>query len=143
MTEPKENYDAASKLLNQASEAETWKEWTYAYLESLKSLLPQFKAQEAPVTTVLVGLTVLVFTLQAFLYLLITGSFPEGILVLLTQRSELTGLTAWLFVNLPIPSWLLTEFLHKGIGHFIANIALLALFGKIVEPKLQTRHFIL
>jgi len=143
MTQPENNKDAASKLLDQAKEAESWKEWTYAYLDSLKSISYQFRAQNAPVSTLLIGLTVFVFSIQAFLYLLFTDSITEGVLILLTQRGALTGLTAWLFVNYPLPSWLLTEFLHKGIGHFIANIALLALFGKIIEPKFQKSHFIL
>jgi len=143
MSKKNHDNDAATKFLNQAQKAETWKEWLNVYYESLKSVVYQFKAQKAPVTAGLVGITSLVFSLQAFLYLLITDTFPEGILIVLTNRGALTGLTAWLFVNFPSYSWFLTEFLHKGIGHFIANIALLALFGKTIEPKFQTRRFIL
>lgn len=142
MAKTKGDYDAASKLLNQAQAAETWNEWIYAYTESLKSIPYQFKARKTPVTVVLIGLTTLVFLLQTLLYLLITETFPEGLFIVLTKRGALTGLTAWLFVNFPLPSWLLTEFLHKGIGHFIANITLLALFGKIVEPTFHTRRII-
>lgn len=101
------------------------------------------RARDAPVTAVLILITATVFTLQSVFHLYITESFPIGILIIFTQRSTLTGLTAYLFVNFPWIAWPLAEFLHKGVGHFITNIALLALFGKIIEPRFQTRHYIL
>lgn len=143
MADTEEPRDAASKFLAQANEAETWREWVTIYRDFFKSIPDQVKAREAPVTAVLILITVTVFALQSVLHLYITESFPLGILVILTQRSALTGLTAYLFVNFPWIAWPLAEFLHKGVGHFIANIALLALFGKIIEPRFQTRHYIL
>lgn len=143
MADPEEYRDAASKFLAQADEAETWREWVFIYWKFFKPIPDQIRARDAPVTSILILITVFIFTIQSVLHLYITESFPIGILVILTQRSALTGLSAYLFVNFPWIAWPLAEFLHKGVGHFIANIALLALFGKIIEPRFQTRYYIL
>lgn len=143
MVDPDEYRDAASKYIAQANEAETWREWFFIFRDFFKTIPGQFRLRDTPVTAVLILITITVFTLQSVLHLYITESFPIGILVILTQPSTLTGLTAYLFLNFPWIAWPLAEFLHKGVGHFIANIALLALFGKIIEPRFQTRYYIL
>ncbi|QSW98177.1 rhomboid family intramembrane serine protease [Haloterrigena alkaliphila] len=143
MADQEEYRDAASKSLAQANEAETWREWVSIYRDFFKAIPGQVRDRDAPVTAILILITITVFILQSVLYLYITESFPIGILVILTQRSALTGLTAYLFVDFPWIAWPLAEFLHKGVGHFVANIALLALFGKIIESRFQTRYYIL
>lgn len=143
MVDSEEYRDAASNFLAQARDAETLKEWVSIYGDFFNAIPDQVRARDAPVTAVLILIAVTAFILQSVLYLHITESFPIGILVILTQRSALTGLTAHLFVNYPWMAWPLAEFLHKGVGHLIANITLLALFGKIIEPRFQTRHYLL
>ena len=66
-----------------------------------------------------------------------------GFLYILIQPGSLRGLNAHFFLNYPMLAWSTSEFLHKGVKHFVANIALLALFGKIVEPRFRTRYYIL
>lgn len=143
MVDPEDNRDAASKFLAKANKAETWREKIFIFRDFFKVIPDQVRVRDAPVTAVLILIIICVFTLQSVLHLYITESFPIGMLVILTQPSALTGLTAYLFVNFPGIAWSLAEFLHKGVGHFIANIALLALFGKIIEPRFQTRYYIL
>lgn len=143
MSKSEHREDAAANFLAQAKDAENWKEWASIHRDFFKPIPDRFRSREARITVVLILITATVFTLQALLHLYITESFLIGILVILTQPSSLTGLNAYLFVNIPWAACPLAEFLHKGIRHFIANIALLGLFGKIIEPRFQTRHYIL
>lgn len=52
-------------------------------------------------------------------------------------------MNAYIFINYPWLAWPLTEFLHRGIGHITANVFGLAIFGKIVEPLLKKRYYLI
>lgn len=117
-------------------------EWTEAYFDFGRSFLTQFKEQEAPITSYLIGLTALVFSIQTVLYLIAVDNLSTGVLTILLDRNVFLGLNAYYFLNNTWVAWPLSEFIHRGIGHFISNIAILALFGKILEPKFRTRHYI-
>jgi membrane associated rhomboid family serine protease len=143
MSESEKHYDAASRLLTKAKESESWDELSSAYFEFMKSLFYQLKTQQARITLILVSLTTLVFLLQSILYLYLTDSFLIGTLVILIQPGALQGLTNHLFLDFPWVAWPLSEFLHKGMRHFIGNVVLLTLFGKVLEPKFKTKHYIL
>jgi len=143
MTDQDQQYDAISKWLTGVDEAETWKEWGNAYLEVAKSLLQHFNQQQAPVTGYLIGIVLIVFSLQSALFLYMTGSSTAGIIAILSQKGALRGVSAHIFLEFPWIAWPLAEFMHKGIAHLFGNIALLAILGKIVEPRFKRRYYIL
>ena len=49
--------------------------------------------------------------------------------------------TNYFFFKYPGPAWLLTFFLHKGIGHFFVNVALIGFVGRVVEPQFSKRAY--
>jgi membrane associated rhomboid family serine protease len=124
-------------------EAESMKETNKIFAEFLTSFWKQGSSPYAPVTAVLAALVLIFFGAQIAVDSLFRDGFLVSLISTLSEPDYLRGVTAWIFHEFPFLAWPLSPFLHKGILHFTANIALLALFGKYVEAQFKTRHFIL
>lgn len=124
-------------------EAGSMQETNKVVAEFLTSSWQQGSSPYAPVTAVLAALVLIVFGAQIAVDSLFSGSFLVSLTSTLLEPGYLRGVTAWIFHHFPFLAWPLSPFLHKGILHFTANIALLALLGKYVEPQVKTRYFIL
>lgn len=57
--------------------------------------------------------------------------------------ASILGVTSYFFLHYPVPAWLLTFFLHKGVMHFLANVALIGFVGRVVEPTFSKREYLL
>ena len=121
--------DAGRELYSRLRESQSFGETIKAYEGFLRRGLGQLSIQRAPVTQTLVYLTIAVFTIQVWFYSRVSGA------------SE--GLNVWFFLNYPQIAWPLTEFIHRGLGHFIANVLFLIILGRIVEPEFRSRYFVL
>lgn len=142
MSDSGDGYDALQKYWRQITQAESWREWLSANQEFISSLISQIKERHAPVTAALAGLTVAVFLIQTALYLGATGILT-GLIDIFSNQYSLRGLNAWIFLNIPVIPWIFSPFIHVGIPHFAANVALLMLYGKYVEPQFPRKYFIL
>ncbi|MCT9096961.1 rhomboid family intramembrane serine protease [Haloarchaeobius sp. HME9146] len=57
-------------------------------------------------------------------------------------QASIIGVTSYFFLEYPVPAWLLSFFLHKGILHFLANIALIGIIGRVVEQYFSTGAYL-
>lgn len=56
--------------------------------------------------------------------------------------ASILGVTSYVFLHYPVPAWLLTFFLHRGAMHFLANVALIGVVGRVVEPEFSERRYL-
>lgn len=56
--------------------------------------------------------------------------------------ASILGVTSYFFLYYPIPAWFLTFFLHKGVMHFLANVALISFVGRVVESEFSKRGYL-
>lgn len=124
-------------------EAGSIREMNKIFAEFLTSFWQQGSSPYAPATAALAALVLIFFGFQIAVDSLFRGSFLVSLISALLEPGYLRGVTAWIFHEFPLLAWVLSPFLHKGILHFTANIALLTLFGKYVESHTNTRYFIL
>lgn len=57
--------------------------------------------------------------------------------------ASILGVTSYFFLHYPVPAWLLTFFLHKGVMHFLANVAIIGFLGRVVESTFSKRKYVL
>lgn len=143
MSDSDENYDAVRRFWERTKDSENWSEWLQVFKESGNSFFQQATKLHAPVTAIMAGLVVVTFFLQIGVDTWFTDSAVISLLSSILEPGYLRAVTAWIFHQHPYVGWPLSPFLHKGIQHFSANLVLLALFGKYVEPRFKTRYFVL
>lgn len=96
--------------------------------ETLLELAPDLRDRHSPITNYVVLGICLVFLVQEIAAALLGASNPD--------------LTSYFFLEYPVPAWLLSFFLHKGLGHFFVNIALIGFIGRVVEPQFSKRAYL-
>jgi membrane associated rhomboid family serine protease len=143
MSDRETSPDALTRLLSRARDASTGAELTDAYVDFGKSVVVQFSQIEAPVTRYIIWVALTVFAVLSSFYIQIQDNWMLGVLTVLTDLNALRGLNAYFFINYHWLAWPLTEFLHRGIGHVAANVFGLAILGKIVEPLIKKRYYLL
>lgn len=99
------------------------------HTSTLRGLGSDLRNRESPITLKIVLAISLVFLAQ------------EVAAVLL--GTSILGVTSYFFLEYPVPAWLLSFFLHKGVKHFFANIALIGFVGRVVEPEFSRRLYLL
>lgn len=97
--------------------------------DPLRELVTDLRNRNSPITNYVVLAICLVFFVQE----LAAVYFGASIL----------GVTSYFFLEYPVPAWLLTFFLHKGVLHFLANVALIGFVGRVVEPMFSKRGYLL
>lgn len=98
------------------------------YATTLRGLPSDLRKREAPITQwvlLAICLVVLGQTLAA-VYL----------------HTSILGVTSYFFLEYPIPAWSLSFFLHRDVLHFLANIALIGLIGRVVEQDFPSRTYL-
>lgn len=109
------------------SDSESFSQWSRRIT---REFVTELRNAEFPITKKLLALITVIFGLQVMLALIGDGSVRDA--------------TAWLFLNYPKPTWFLSFFLHQGILHLLANIAIIGLLGAVIEPKFgRTRYWVL
>lgn len=102
----------------------------------------QFRSKSAPVTRALVWLTIAVFGFQTLAFVRVRPDGVSALTGMLTQEAALVPLNTALFLTFPGPAWLFSPFIHKGLGHVASNLLLLAVFGRLVEPRLRSGRYL-
>lgn len=95
--------------------------------DTIRNIPPDLSNRDSPITQWLVLTIFVVFLAQ-------------GIAAAIFQDS-IIGVTSFFFLEYPLSAWLLSFFLHKGIIHFLANIALIGITGRVVEQYFSTRAY--
>lgn len=84
-------------------------------------LAAAWRSRESPATRFLVAVITGVFAIQIGLWSL-------------TPTATIEQLTVFLFLEAPVGSWVLSFFLHRGVPHYLANVSVILLAGRVVEP---------
>lgn len=135
--------DARRVFVSALKNADSLTDTVSIYIGFIRAAIDQASERKAPYTKLLIFTTLAVFSIQIGLFFRVNQN-PLGALVsLLTERGPLEGLNAWFFIHYPLMAWPLTEFIHRGLGHFLVNIGLLGLFGSYVEPGIRRRYYVL
>lgn len=90
-------------------------------LHAVHSLGADLRARDAPITTVLAILLLVVFLEQAAAALL------AGV--------SIEAIASHLFLEYTTWAWLLSFFLHRNLVHFATNVALIWLLGRVLEAS--------
>lgn len=98
------------------------------YLRTLRGLVTDLRDRESPITHWIVLAICLVFFVQEVVAALLGAS--------------IWAITDYFFLRYPVPAWLLSFFLHKGIKHFLANVALIGFLGRVVEPTFTKEQYL-
>lgn len=94
----------------------------------LAAVAADLRDRESPVTAVVVASVLAVFAVQALTAARLGA--PIGVV------------TAGVFVREPALAWLLSPLLHRDVSHLVANVAVLALVGRVVEGAFATRDYV-
>lgn len=98
------------------------------YRAILRGLVTDLRDRHSPTTNYVVLAICLVFLTQE-----ITAVY---------LGASILGVTSYFFLKYPVPAWLLTFFLHQGVMHFLANVALIGFVGRVVEPQFSKRGYL-
>jgi membrane associated rhomboid family serine protease len=142
MTGPDEE-NTLKRYYRRMGQAGSIRETNKVYYGFWTAFWRQINSRHAPVTAVLSAMVLVFFFAQVLVDSLFRDSILISLIGTILKPGYLKGVTAWLYINFPFVAWLSSPFLHKGIFHLLSNIALLAIFGKYVEPQIKTRYFIL
>ena len=96
--------------------------------EHVTTLLAELRQYPAPFTTWLVGVVCVAFAGQVALALEVGHSIRL--------------VTGALFLEYPEAAWVLSPFLHRDIGHFAVNVALLAFLGTTNERQFSPLQYL-
>ncbi|SFR37213.1 Membrane associated serine protease, rhomboid family [Halogeometricum rufum] len=96
---------------------------------SIDTLASELREYESPITLYLSTAIATIFTVQ--LILTIQWGSPS-----------IYATTGFLFLNGPEIAWILSPLLHRGPFHFLANILLLLLIGRVTESHLSRTRFL-
>lgn len=98
------------------------------YATTLRGLLSDLRQREAPITQ---------WVLLA-ICLVVLGQTVAAVYL----HASILGVTSYFFLEYPIPAWSLSFFLHRDVLHFLANIALIGLIGRVVEQDFSSRAYL-
>lgn len=90
--------------------------------------LVDLRDRESPLTALVVATVVLVFAVQTLTAA--RAGAPVGVV------------TAVVFHERPALAWLLSPFLHRDLAHLVANVVVVALVGRVVEPAFAPRDYV-
>lgn len=135
--------DARCEFVSALKNADSLTYSVSIYTGFIRAAIDEASERKAPFTKLLIFITLAVFSVQIGLFFRVNQNPLGSIVTLLTERGALEGLNAWFFIHHPSIAWPLTEFIHRGLGHFLVNVGLLALFGSYVEPGIRRRYYVL
>jgi membrane associated rhomboid family serine protease len=92
-----------------------WEQYTIGPLASA------WRSRESPATHLLLSIITGVFLFQIGVWVLTPGVTIEGF-------------TVRLFLEAPVWSWVLSFFLHRDAVHYLTNVGIILLAGRLVEP---------
>lgn len=93
----------------------------------LREVLSQYKSRPSPYSQILILGITLVFFLQFSLARLLDASSVEILM-------------PYLFINYPLPLWILAPFLHRDLGHLLVNVSLVVLLLPL-ESRISKKTF--
>jgi|GEM_PF-1283208 membrane associated rhomboid family serine protease len=97
-------------------------------VDGFGAFLADLRERESPLTALVVLAIFAVFGVQA-----LTASrldAPIGVV------------TASVFVERPAVAWVLSPFLHRDVGHLLANVVVVAFVGRVIERRFVPRDYV-